>query len=183
MKPAHHDGQSGLAERPGNIERARILVRLHPNQGYEPEIAVALELFQQPGNVDAGVGLVDCDDVDGDAGSKHLARRAVAGDAVDSGQRVRRDHRSPPANDIAVIVVVGGLDENELKPPVLSAALIGHDTAFTPEAFQKYLTWVARNKTTCHVRHREASAAAGRKKTRENLPFRPLAIALLHRTG
>ena len=72
----------------GDVEGPRILVGLHTDEGDEPEIAVAFEPAEQPGNVDAGVRFIDRHDVDGDTWSEHLTFGAIGGDAVDGGQRI-----------------------------------------------------------------------------------------------
>ena len=106
MEAAHGDRQSGVAERPGDVERARILVGLNADQRDHSEIAVRAKFRQKGGNVDPRIGLVDRHDVDGDFGPEHPAIRTVGGDAIERGERIRRDHRSPPADDIAVVVVM-----------------------------------------------------------------------------
>ena len=106
MEAAHGDRDSGLPERSRDVERARILVRLHADERDESEIAVAPKTGEQRGDVDAGVGLVDHRDVDGDVGSQHLPLGAIGGNAVNGGERIRRDHRAPPADHIAVVVVM-----------------------------------------------------------------------------
>jgi hypothetical protein len=48
--------------------------------------------------------------VNGDIRPKNAAFGAVGSDAVDSGERVGGDHRPPPPNHIAFVVVVRQLD-------------------------------------------------------------------------
>ncbi len=50
-----------------------------------------------------------------DIRAEHLPLGAVGGDAVDRGQRIRRDHRAPPADHVAVVVVVRRLDQHQLE--------------------------------------------------------------------
>ena len=45
---------------------------------------------------------------------------AVLGEAVERGERVRRDRRAEPLDDIAVVVVVRRLDQDEAEPASLS---------------------------------------------------------------
>ena len=113
MEAAHDDRDAGGAERPRDIERAGILVRLHADQPDQAEAAVALEAREQRRHVDAGVGLVDRLDLDLDVRAEHLPLGAIAGDAVNRGQRIRRNRRAPPADDVAVVAVVRRLDQNE----------------------------------------------------------------------
>jgi hypothetical protein len=126
MKPAHGNRQPGLAKRPGEIKGTRVLVGLNADKGDEPEVAVALEPVQKSGDVDAGVDLIDRHDIDINPGAEDFPLGTIDSDAVDGGQGVRRDHRSPPADNISVIVVVGRLDKNELKPSVFSVARFCH---------------------------------------------------------
>ena len=86
-----------------------------PTSAEQAEIAVPAEAADQLRDVDAGVGLVDQVDIDLDVRAEHLPLGAIEREAVDRGERVRWDQRPPPANDIAVIVVMGRLDQNQLK--------------------------------------------------------------------
>ena len=49
MKAADGDGDSGLAERARDIQRARILVRLHADERDEAEIVVATKARESAG--------------------------------------------------------------------------------------------------------------------------------------
>jgi hypothetical protein len=75
-KPPIATGNAGVAERLGDIERTRILVRLHADQRHHAEIVVCLQKAEQRRNVDAGVGLVDDGDVDADAFGPSTSRAA-----------------------------------------------------------------------------------------------------------
>ena len=66
VEAAHGDGNPGRAERPRDVERAGILVRLNADERDKPEIAVPPEAGEQRRHVDARVRLVDHFDVDGD---------------------------------------------------------------------------------------------------------------------
>jgi hypothetical protein len=69
-------------------------------------------------HADTRVGLVDGFDIDGNAGSKDLPLRAVGGNCLDGSERIRGDHRAPPANHVSIIAVVRGLDQDELKTSI-----------------------------------------------------------------
>ena len=118
VESAERHRNARRAERTRDIERARILVRLHADQRQQPEIVVAAEAADQLRDVDAGIGLVDQVDVDLDIGAEHLPLGAVEREAIDRGERIGRDQRPPPADDIAVIVVMGRLDQDELKAAI-----------------------------------------------------------------
>ena len=88
-----------------------------PTSATRPKLPCAPEPGDQRRHVDARVGLVDRLDVDVDIGPEHLPLGAVGGDAVDRGQRIGGDHRAPPADHVAVVVVMGRLDQDQLKAP------------------------------------------------------------------
>ena len=115
VKSAERHRNAGRTEVPREIEGARILVRLHPHQRQQAEIVVAPEAADQLGDVDAGIGLVDQVDIDLDVLAEHMPLGAIEGETVDRGERIRWDQGPPPANDVAVIVVMGRLDQDELK--------------------------------------------------------------------
>src|SRR5262249_15622944 len=79
--------------------------------------AVAPKPSEQLSDFDARVDLVDHRDVDGGVGSEHSAFRRIAPQAVENRQRVRRDERAYPLDDVAVVVVMLRLDQNELEAP------------------------------------------------------------------
>src|SRR5580700_740915 len=88
------------------MQGARILVRLHADQADETEIIVGAHLGDDALDAYAGVGFVDGDDVDIDIGPEHFALRAIADQAINRRQRIRRHRRAEPADDIAVVVVM-----------------------------------------------------------------------------
>jgi hypothetical protein len=101
-----------------DVKRPRILVRLNADEGDKPVITVAPEAGEQRGHVDSRIGLVN--DIDGDVHvrTEHLALDAIGCNAVHRGERVRGNHRAPPTDDVAVIVIVRRLDQDELKEPL-----------------------------------------------------------------
>src|SRR5262249_54798695 len=103
------------AERACYIEGARILGRLDANEGKQPKIAVTAKPPDQFGHVDARMCLVNCLDVDRNVRPENLALCAIGCDAVDGGQRIRRNHCAPPAYHVAIVVIVRWLDQNELE--------------------------------------------------------------------
>ena len=115
MKASHNDGYPGVPERPRDIERAGVLVRLNADQPDKTEIAMRSQAGEKSWRVHSGVGLVDHRDVDGDVRPEHLPLGAIGRDAVYGGERIGRDHRAPPADHIAVVVVVRRLDQEQLE--------------------------------------------------------------------
>src|SRR5206468_8283215 len=64
---------------------------------------------------DAGVGLVERLDEEVDPGAEDLASAAVLAEAIEGGERVRRNVGAEPSNRVAVVIVVRRLDENQMK--------------------------------------------------------------------
>ena len=62
---------------------------------------------------DARVRLVDGRDLDVDVVAEHAALFAFERQSVQHGQRVRGNGRAQPLDDVAVVVVVRRLDENQ----------------------------------------------------------------------
>ena len=122
-KPPMRDLDAALAQRPREVERARELVRLHADQHHHAGAGV-LDHARQACRTDAGVGLVEGVDVDLDVVAEHVPLGAVAGEAVERGERIRRNRRAKPLDDVAVIVVVRRLHQHEAKPP--TQASTGH---------------------------------------------------------
>src|SRR5262252_3079041 len=115
VKSSDCDRDASSAERACYIEGARILVRLDANECKQPKIAVTAKPLDQFGHVDARMRLVNCLDVDRNVRPENLALCAIGCDAVDGGQRIRRNHCAPPAYHVAIVVIVRWLDQNELE--------------------------------------------------------------------
>ena len=90
VKAADGDVDAGSAERPGDVQRARILIGLHADQPDHAEAVMLAEAAQQLGDVDPRIGLVDHVDVDVDIRAEHATIGAVERDPVQSGQRIGR---------------------------------------------------------------------------------------------
>src|SRR6478735_1934707 len=116
MKAADHHRHAIGTERAGDIERARVLIRLHPDDADQAESVVTPKQGAQLLDLDAGVDLVDDRDVDRGVGPEHGAEPRIPSEAVQHGERVRRNERPHPLDDIAIVVVMRRLDQNELKP-------------------------------------------------------------------
>jgi len=115
MKSADRDLNARLSKRPCDVERARELVRLHADQPDHAEIVMLPELREDVFDSDSSVGFVERRDVDRDVVAEHVARGRVHRQCVDAGQRVRRDRRSNPLDDVAVGVVMRRLDQYQLE--------------------------------------------------------------------
>src|SRR6185437_3882780 len=99
--------------------RARELVALDPDQEDEPDIVVPAKPLDDLGRPDARADLVGGVDVDLDIVAEHAALPGILEQAVDGGERVRRNEGAEPLDDVAVVVVVRRLDQRDLKPALL----------------------------------------------------------------
>jgi hypothetical protein len=117
MKAADHHRHTIGTERAGDIERAGILIRLNADDPDQAESVVTPKQGAQLLDFDAGVDLVDDRDVDGGVGPEHRTEPRIPSEAIEHGERVRRNECSHPLDDIAIVVVMRRLNQNELKPP------------------------------------------------------------------
>jgi hypothetical protein len=115
MEPPDHHRQIGGAELPREVEGTGILIRLHPHQGHESGACGA-----NPGDrafdVDDRIALVIGVDLDLDLGAQDPRLGAFGQEAVDARQAVGGNGRAAPLNDIALLVVMRGLDQDNLEP-------------------------------------------------------------------
>ena len=111
MEAADGDGHARFAKLAPDVERARKLIRLHPDQ--RDHAAVGQDAARDRGNVDDGVALVVNLDLDVDLGAENAGFGAFGEQAIDARETVRRDRRAPPLDDVAVAVVVRRLDQSD----------------------------------------------------------------------
>ena len=111
MEAADGDRHAPLAKLTPDVERARKLIRLHPDQ--RDHSLVGEDALRNGGNVDDGVALVVDLDLDIDVGAENTGFGAFGEQAIDAGQAVRGDRRAPPLDDIAVGVVMRRLDQGD----------------------------------------------------------------------
>jgi hypothetical protein len=115
MKTADADRQAGGAERPGEIERARELVRLDADQPDQRPSAGPTNRPDDAVGADALVGLVKGVEANFDLGPEHLSPARIFGERIETGERVRRNRGPKLADRIAIVVVMGWLDQHEVK--------------------------------------------------------------------
>ena len=75
-------------------------------------------LLDAPGDPldrDLDVHLVVGVDLDRDVVAERLAARAILGDGIDASHRIRWNPGFPPLDDVAVLVVMGRLDDLDVK--------------------------------------------------------------------
>src|SRR6516162_276414 len=117
MKTADRDLDAGLAKPGRQIHRARELVRLHTDQANEPGIGTP-DPPDDPADRDHRVAFVIGPDLDRDLRPERTAVRQILRDAVEASERIRRDPRFPPLDQIAVVVVMRLLDQLDDEPAV-----------------------------------------------------------------
>ena len=115
MEAADHHRQAGGAELARQIERMMKLVGLDADQPDQRLRAALADLADDLRRHDMLIALVDRNQVEIDLGPKHLPLRRVAGEAVQRGEGIGGQDRSPPDDGIAVIVIVRRLDHIEIK--------------------------------------------------------------------
>jgi hypothetical protein len=138
MEPADDDRDAGGAQRPGDVEGARILVGLHAHEADEAEVAAAAEVRDDLVEAKARVGLVGRRRLDVDVGAEQLPGGAVGDQGVDRGERVRRHRRAIPAGDVTVVVVMGRLDQDDGEP----ASRRRHGRRSARGSLRRGLAWV-----------------------------------------
>jgi hypothetical protein len=115
MEAADTDGDARGAERPGDVYRPRKLIGLDTHEANQPAasaIAYLLDYFVGP---DPSVGLVPRGDADLNVFAQHPTPGAIQRKSIQRRQRIRRDGRARPLDDIALIIVVGRLDQEQMK--------------------------------------------------------------------
>jgi hypothetical protein len=100
-----------LAKLPGELEGTGILIRLHPHQGHESG-ACGANPSDRAFDVDDRIALVIGVDLDLDLGAQDPRLGAFGQQAVDARQAVGGNGRAAPLDDIALLVVMRGLDQN-----------------------------------------------------------------------
>src|SRR5580704_4257731 len=113
MKPTNADLNSRRAQRPRNIHRPRKLIRLHANQRDQSRLFA--KFARNAIRPDMRISFVQRLDDDVDVIPQHAPLLAVERKAIDHRQRVRRNRRPQPLDDVAVIVVVRWFDQNQRK--------------------------------------------------------------------
>src|SRR4051794_6826890 len=110
MKTTDNDRDAVSAQRTRDVERAWKLVRLHPNQRNKAKSVVVRKQGANLSNTDARISFVDHGAIKVNVWAEHGAMSGVARKAVNDSERVRRDERPRPLNDVAVVVIMRRLD-------------------------------------------------------------------------
>jgi hypothetical protein len=115
VEPADNDGNAGSPQRPGDMQRARILIGLHADQADKTEIAIGAHGGDDAIDAHPRIGLVDGGDFDLDIGAEYLALGAIVDEAIDAGERIRRHRRTVPTDDVAIVVVMRRLYQHDAE--------------------------------------------------------------------
>ncbi len=142
VKAAEAHLNSSGAQRAGDVQRARKLVGLHADQHHQA--ALAGQRARDAPRTDARVVLIHGLDVDLNLRPEHAARAAVEREAVHHRQRVRRHGGAEPLDDVAIVVIVRGLDEDDRE----AARIPGrHLRIGVAEGHPNQILWECRNHT------------------------------------
>jgi hypothetical protein len=106
MESADDNRHAGGPQGPGAVHHAGKLIRLDTDESDHAKAAVVLDLASDLVRPNAGVGLVDGEDLDRDILAKDLIFHAFLRDAKQAGERIRRQRRLPPLDDVALLVVM-----------------------------------------------------------------------------
>ena len=122
MKSADHDGHALSPKRAREVEGAGKLVGLDPDQ---PDESPARRPYatSRRAHVDNRVALVISLDCDVDVGAERALSGASGDEAIDAREAVGGNGRAAPLDDVAVVVVVRRLDENDPERPRSHGAL------------------------------------------------------------
>ena len=114
MESTNAHGDAKLAKVARKVDRTRKLVGLNAGKSHERLIA-RLEGFRDPGGLNAPVRLVESGDDHIHVRPEHLPLAAILGETVEAGQCVRGDRRPQPLDGIPIVIIVRGLDQNEME--------------------------------------------------------------------
>src|SRR5205814_9421383 len=111
------DLKAARAQWPRDVERARKLIRLHADE-HDHSRAGLLDHARQLFRTDACVGFVERVNGQIDVIAENATLRAIARETLERRERVRWNRGAQPLDDVAVVVVMRRLheDETELLP-------------------------------------------------------------------
>jgi hypothetical protein len=118
-------GNPAARKRPGEIDRARKLVRLHTDQPDQRPPPGFADRPDDSGRADALIGFIKGMEADADAGAEHLTPGGILCEPVQAGQRIRGYCGFDPADRIAVVVIMGRLDQHEMEDGRIAAPRLG----------------------------------------------------------
>jgi hypothetical protein len=121
VKAADANGQTGSPKRPGEIDGARKLVRLDADQPDQRPAPGFADRPDDSGRADALIGFIKGMEADADPGAEHLTPGGILGEPVQAGRRIRGYCGLDPADRIAIVVIMGRLDQYEMEDGRIAA--------------------------------------------------------------
>src|SRR5512144_2065529 len=115
MKSADADLNASHAQRARDVHRPRKLVRLDADEADQAVTAVVAYLPDDLARIDPRVGFIIGAQSDLDILAQNLAGGRFRRKSVNRCQGVGRHDRTEPLDDVAVVVIVRRLDENEME--------------------------------------------------------------------
>ena len=118
--PAHVESadanrDAGCAQRTGDVHGARKLISLDTHQTDERAAPTCANLTNHPVGANPRVRFIPGGDHDLDGIAERTPIGAVPGQPVHRRQRIGRNGRARPLDNVAVVIVVRRLDEKELE--------------------------------------------------------------------
>ena len=123
METAHGDRETARDELAGEVDSTWKLVGLDTDKTDQRLAAGLADVGHDAVGAHARIRLVVRLQDDVDVGPENLALAAILAEAVQGGERVRRNMRAQPRDGVAIIVIVRRFDEDQLKGSTR------HDTA------------------------------------------------------
>ena len=115
MEAADADLDACRPQGTGEVQHMRELVRLDADKADEAEAARLLDLPGDAVRADARIGLVDRENLDVDVFAERLGLHRLLRDAEEARERIGRQRRFHPLDDVAVVVVMRRLDQKQQK--------------------------------------------------------------------
>ena len=108
------DWNSSLEKRARQVERMRKLVRLDADQHHHSGSG-ALDHLGQPIGTNTGIRFVKRMNLYLDIIAEDMPLCAIASQPIDGSERIGRNSRTEPLDDIALVIVVRRFNEDEAK--------------------------------------------------------------------
>ena len=115
MEAADADLDASRPQGTGEVQHMRELVRLDADEADEAEAARLLDLPGDAVRADARIGLVDRENLDVDVFAERLGLHRLLRDAEEARERIGRQRRFHPLDDVAFVVVMRRLDQKQQK--------------------------------------------------------------------
>jgi hypothetical protein len=115
MESPDADRKAGGEERPGEINGAGKLVRLHADQANQRFAPLFADELDDPIWANPPVGLVISIQTDFDGWPEYLPPTSILRQAVQAGECIGGNGRPEPLDGVAIVIVMRGLDHYEME--------------------------------------------------------------------